>query len=277
MHSLSARAGFLSQDDNSDRARLRRALTRATHLDDVEQIDFLRALLSADDPPAVPAEGRERLRFEMFSSLLWGYRPGEPPELAEGLRRLWVVADARADLLALLEVRRAALLRPTHRMEELPFVPLRVHGTYSLGEALAGLGLVAADRPRRVQAGVFHLADLRADAFFVTLHKTEAHYSPSTMYRDYALSRDLFHWESQSTTSPGTPTGRRYIEHRARGHTILLFARAHKRGRAGTNPYVFLGPAEYVRHEGSRPIAFTWRLRRPMPPGTYREARLARA
>ena len=39
------------------------------------------------------------------------------------------------------------------------------------------------------------------DAFFVTLKKSEADYSPTTMYRDYPISPTLFHWESQSTTS----------------------------------------------------------------------------
>lgn len=31
------------------------------------------------------------------------------------------------------------------------------------------------------------------------------------MYRVYAISPDLFHWESQSTTSVQSPTGQRYL------------------------------------------------------------------
>lgn len=60
------------------------------------------------------------------------------------------------------------------------------------------------------------------DAFFVTLSKSEAEYSPSTMYRDYPISPTLFHWESQSTTSVASPTGRRYL---TGGSTVLLFVR----------------------------------------------------
>ncbi len=56
------------------------------------------------------------------------------------------------------------------------------------------------------------LADRNVDAFFITLKKSEADYSPTTMYADYPISRDLFHWESQSTTSVNSPTGRRYLD-----------------------------------------------------------------
>jgi Domain of unknown function (DUF3427) len=111
--------------------------------------------------------------------------------------------------------------------------------------------------------------------FFVTLQKSEKHYSPTTRYRDYALSPDLFHWESQSTTSVASPTGQRYIHHRTRGTNILLFVRETRRDGAATQPYVFLGPADYEAHKGDRPIAITWRLRVPMPAELIQKARVA--
>ena len=96
------------------------------------------------------------------------------------------------------------------------------------------------------------IEELQSDAFFVTLNKSETEYSPSTLYRDYALSPTLFHWESQSTTSVDSKTGQRYINHRQRGTNILIFVREAKEDDLGTSPYVFLGPAEYVSHEGDR-------------------------
>ena len=89
------------------------------------------------------------------------------------------------------------------------------------------------------------------------------------------MSPDLFHWESQSTTSADSATGRRYLEHRARGTHVLLFVRATRRDALGTAPYVFLGPADYVSHTGDRPMAITWRLRHPMPTEMYLAARAA--
>ncbi len=45
------------------------------------------------------------------------------------------------------------------------------------------------------------------------------------MYDDYAISDELFHWQSQSTTPSTSPTGLRYINHAKSFHTILLFVR----------------------------------------------------
>lgn len=58
-----------------------------------------------------------------------------------------------------------------------------------------------------------------------------------------------------STTSASSPTGQRYIRGES---TKLLFVREEANGQFGTAPYVFVGPVEYVSHEGDRPIAFTW-------------------
>ncbi len=41
-----------------------------------------------------------------------------------------------------------------------------------------------------------------------------------------------------------------------------------------TAPYLFLGPAYYVSHEGDRPMAVTWRLKFPIPIRFYRGFRL---
>ena len=34
--------------------------------------------------------------------------------------------------------------------------------------------------------------------------------------------------------------------------------------RGGPSPYVCVGPADYLSHEGERPMAIPWRLRHPM-------------
>jgi len=127
-----------------------------------------------------------------------------------------------------------------------------------------------------MREGVAWCPEVNADAFLVTLKKSDTDYSPTTMYRDFALSPNLFHWESQSTTTAASPTGQRYIHHRERGSHVLLFVREAKKGVFGDGaPYIFLGPADYVSHEGDRPMAITWRLRRPMPTEVYLGARAA--
>ena len=62
---------------------------------------------------------------------------------------------------------------------------------------------------------------------------------------------------------------------RARGPHIMLFVRDASSDTGHTQPYVFLGPADYVSHSGERPIAITWRLRMPMPARLFQQAKVA--
>jgi HKD family nuclease len=157
-------------------------------------------------------------------------------------------------------------------------IPLLAHARYSRDEILAAYAVGTPERPPQVREGVKHVADAKTDLFFVTLNKSDRDYSPTTMYRDYAISRELFHWESQATQSPNMPGIRRYVEHERRGHTIMLFVRARKRGPDGTTPpYYCLGPARYVQSSGDRPVSFTWRLETAMPEELFEVARTVAA
>jgi len=118
-----------------------------------------------------------------------------------------------------------------------------------------------------------HAKSISADLFFVTLNKAESDYSPTTMYDDYAISDELFHWQSQSTTPAGSPTGLRYINHAKRFHTILLFVQEDRSRNNLTIPFTFLGPVDYVSHRGSRPMSIIWRLRHKLPAKLIRNIR----
>ena len=115
--------------------------------------------------------------------------------------------------------------------------------------------------------------DAQADLFAFTLDKTSGSFSPTTRYRDYAISRELIHWESQSATRADSDTGRRYQRPRRRsGTSVMLFARLRTDDRA----FWFLGPATYVRHVGERPMAITWRLTHSAPRRPVRRVRRRR-
>ena len=131
------------------------------------------------------------------------------------------------------------------------------------------------EQPNRIREGTKFNKETQSDLFFVTLEKTEKGYSPTTLYKDYAISHELFHWESQSVTSQASATGQRYIHHRQRGTNILLFVRRARKIGNRTAPYMFLGFADYVSHERERPIAFVWRLRRSVPADFFREVKVA--
>jgi transposase InsO family protein len=149
--------------------------------------------------------------------------------------------------------------------------PLTIHAQFTRDEILVGIGHWSLGRRPDLREGVLHLAQSKVDAFFVTLQKTEEDYSPTTMYEDYLISHELFHWQSQSNTSAESPTGRRYIRHRELGYVPLLFVRDSKTSLTGlAAPYVFLGPCDYVSHEGSRPMSIVWRLKYPVPVRLFR-------
>jgi hypothetical protein len=119
-------------------------------------------------------------------------------------------------------------------------------------------------RRRSHREGVLRLSALQTELFFVTLDKSEGGFSPTTSYRDYAISRDHFHWETQNSAAEDTPTGRRYIQEHASGWRFLLFVRETR-----DDAFVALGPVHYLSHTGERPMGITWRLEKPLPAGLF--------
>ena len=158
-----------------------------------------------------------------------------------------------------------------------PGVSLRSHGTYRRDEVLAGIGWADGTRKTRGQAaGVVYSEATNVDALLVTLHKEDKDFAPSTRYRDYPISADLFHWESQSRTRADSETGRRYRDSAASDWRILLFVR-HKPddSRGFTSPYLFLGRVRYVSHESEKPMRITWKLDVEMPLDFFSEVKIA--
>ncbi|MDD4495534.1 MAG: DUF3427 domain-containing protein [Eubacteriales bacterium] len=142
--------------------------------------------------------------------------------------------------------------------------PLDLHCTYTRDQLLVAMDFL---KPTTVREGVKYLSDKKLDVFFITLNKSDKDYSPTTMYNDYSINESLFHWQSQSTTGADSITGQRYIHHRDTGNKILLFVREFKTDRVSGSAaaYTFLGTANYVTHEGSKPMNITWRLDKPIP------------
>lgn len=148
----------------------------------------------------------------------------------------------------------------------LPFKSaLELHRLYLRDELLAGLGFYSWERQPSQREGVLRLKDKDCDVLLVTLNKSEKDYSESTMYRDYAISDRLFHWQSQSTTSETSLTGQRYIHQVERQSTVLLFVRENKKSHGIGAPYYYLGPATFVESTGSHPMNIVWELQHPMP------------
>jgi len=235
-------------------------LRQLAEVDDPDLLDALLDLLASPEGE-VPADPD---LAALALSLLWG-RPR--PSLQAVLDALRANEHWSEDVRDLAAWRRGNLLRPPARRFPQLTGPLRLHARYTREQVLIALGKWRFESPGLSNTGVEHIPERRVDAFFVTIDKDAKRFSPQTMYEDYALNAEQFHWQSQSTTSIDSPTGQRYLHHAERGYTPLLFLRRSNEKRRGlTEPYCYLGPLRYLRHEGSRPISIVWRLQHPMPP-----------
>jgi hypothetical protein len=254
---LLADAGLVEAARDPDEERLAKGLRRLSHINCPLQIQ---AAMKYLERAAAPEAGIA----EMLHVSLWGSKH-EGMSLAEADKRLRDNPVVLADLQSILEYRlKHSPLIATENTTA--YEPLAIHAAYTRDEILIALGhWDFRSRPSQ-REGVLHLKDRKMDVFFVTLQKSEDEYSPTTMYEDYLISQDQFHWQSQSNTSEQSPTGQRYVHHRDKGYTPLLFVRETKNLPSGLSaPYHFLGPCRYLSHTGSRPISIVWKLEYSVP------------
>lgn len=272
---LRQEAGVTTRPAGPVEESLLRRVRTFSHVDDKDRANAYLRILSDDAPSYSALDPRSQLFARMLFFSFWPDGGGFA-SYDDGLSALREEANTRADTRSVIELSMAAAAHVARPLNGgLSWLPLRVHGRYTREEALAALGYVSLDgrKPNSFREGVLWCEEAQADALFVTLKKAEADYSPTTMYRDYAISPEVFHWESQSVTTVASPTGQRYLNHRRRGTYVLLFSRRDKSTEFGTGaPFLFLGTAQYESHRGERPIAITWRLDVPMPADAFAEA-----
>ncbi len=271
---LKRAAGWDHSAPGPDDVTLRGAFGRMLHIDDLERLRAVRELLNAASGSGVGGSERVRRLAAMLHFSLWGSRT--PFSSAEAsLQRLLANPGRAEELIELSGVLHDRIHRVTPALEVVGSRPLHVHARYSRDEALAAFGM--RDLNGTWGSGVRWVPGDQADVFFVTLVKTEAHFSPTTMYADHAISPTLFQWESQNATAERSPTGQRYINHRTMGTTVHLFVRETKTadGTLGTPPYLYAGPMSYASHTGERPMRILWRLEHALPADIYHAAKVA--
>ncbi len=271
---LRREAGLPTAPAGPDEAGLLKRVASFVHVDDPERAEVYSRLADPGGPAYGDLTERDRRLARMLFFTVWPDRGGFDSYDA-GLAHLRRHPAVCAEIgeLAAYALDQARHL-PTPLGEGMQHVPLRSHAHYRREEILAALDWASMSRKAHGHAtGVAWAPETSTDALLVNLRKTERDFSPTTMYRDYALRPDLFHWESQNATSPASETGRRYLGHRERGTHVALFVRESPTDDLGEGaPFLCLGLCDYVSHQGERPIAITWALRREMPGETFRAA-----
>ena len=246
---------------------LLKTIGRLVHVDDLERIVTWQGILEEKNSDQISKlQGRNRRLGLMLFAIL--ANRGQP--VVEADRTLGRIHDSIeyrneiSDLLSILSDRIRTVSQPLDTSTE---VPLASHATYTLGEIMAAYSRISKHGTLVLpQGGVLWDRPTKTDLLFVTLEKSDKDYSPTTRYSDYPISPTLFHWETQNSASPDTPTGRRYIEQVDLGTNVILFVRERRKGDRGeTLPYHCLGRAFYRSHESERPMKILWELERPMP------------
>ncbi|WP_298255247.1 DUF3427 domain-containing protein [uncultured Arthrobacter sp.] len=250
-------------------------MVRFLHVDDPERGEAYAKLLAPACPPYADLGSREQIFARMLFYTLWSDGGGFSTYDAglSYLRQHRFVCSEIQQLLALgVSTSRRASKGLGLGLQQ---IPLLSHATYRREEVLAALSYGSLEAGKNVQhrEGVAWSPQTSTDAFFVTLSKDAKNHSASTMYKDYAISPELFHWESQNATSPSSPTGRRYLDRKGHGSHVLIFTRPTAEDETGLAvPYTCLGAVDYVQHSGEKPIAITWKLQRAMPADVFAEA-----
>jgi len=256
-------AGLLTTPESSEEAYFGHRFSDLLHDDDPEQTDLLLRV----GGPAVSYQtlsDRDRQRLQMLAYQIDGQHhqagTGEAflgrlvgaPELRSELGELGGVLQARGNLR----------FRPVPGLED---VPLCLHAGYGIREILTAVGWLTAERRKPFKAGVLALHDRKVELLFVTLDKSEG-FHDAIAYRDYAISAEKFHWQSQNAAGPDTPAGRRYLDSPHNGWSFQLFVR-----RSKGEPYRACGPVTLEMAHGEKPMSIEWKLAVPLPVRLFQE------
>ncbi|HWQ89045.1 MAG TPA: DUF3427 domain-containing protein, partial [Desulfitobacteriaceae bacterium] len=214
----------------------------------------------------------ERIMLKMFHYTIWGKGLDDLDNRFDSIEEaiFWAIDDPLlyAELLDLLEYQYLQINfvdKPLDMAKEENGYPLDLYCSYTLDQILAALGKHTEKTKSHFREGVLYLKEKKLDVFFVTLNKSEKDYSPSTMYQDYSINEELFHWQSQSRTTEESLTGQRYIKQAVSGGNVLFFVREYKKEATLASPYTCLGFADFQSHYGSAPLSIVWKMRDPLP------------
>lgn len=281
---LLRRSGLMQGQAPEGEAALLKRVSAFLHVDDPRRVAAYTRLLEDDAPVYDALEERDQAYARMLFFQLW--------PLGGNIRKGFANYDAGFATLrqqhAVRDELRQVLAYNLEHTEHVPIpllgiggmagLPLTVHASYTREEILPALrqSFIGGFMPGDFREGVKWCGSIETDALLITLDKDEKDFSPQTRYHDYALSETRFHWESQNQTSDTSPTGLRYQHHAKEGSHVLLFVRRYKSTDiGGAQPWMLLGPAEYDTHNGSKPMAITWKLTHEIPADVWTYSAIA--
>jgi len=264
---LLAEAGVVKNFDYKKYKKESDGISRLLHMNSKEFIQFILRILKTDKFNYKNLDKKEKLVLNMFYYELWQdtLEKSGFDNIEDSINKLKECPSLLNEIISILEYNLENIDFKEKDMDLEYTCPLKLHCRYSMSEVLAAFEEHKLDHKSSFREGVKYLDDKKTDIFFITLNKAEKDYSETTMYDDYAIDDEYFHWQSQSGISDSSPTGQRYINHNSLGGNVVLFVRERKKVNGITEPYYCLGTAKFVSYEGSKPMSIVWKLDNKMP------------
>ncbi|MGD9417661.1 MAG: DUF3427 domain-containing protein [Verrucomicrobiota bacterium JB025] len=267
-----ARAAGTSAVSDPDLKAARSSLKRICLRTDPEMLERMMTLSKsrvAEDPSSY---GFTEEQAAALHYLLWA-KKGEVVgvDSYRASFEKWLRNETSAkDMVEVVQWRKKQHRYPTKKVAG----PLRLHAAYGTAEIKAAFGLANLEKSGATGVGVISVKSQKTYIHLVTFRKEDRDFAPTTRYKDYLISRNTLHWESQAGTTQSSATGQNYLNFAARGYKVLFFARLEKRHEGETAPFIFLGQAaELISYEGNRPISMVWRLESDVPAELFEIAR----
>ena len=256
-------AGIIEDDRDVD-DKIYSMMTGFFHVNSARLLDYWIRYI---DGNKVANSEEERIMRNMLYYTFYKKHPAKCgfQSIDEGIESVLKETFVRDEVLQILKYNRKHISFVAGRNEYSYLCPLDLHCRYNTNQIMAAFGLFTETESPEFREGVKRFENKKTDIFFINLNKSEKDFSPSTMYEDYAINDKLFHWQSQSQDRQASAKIQRYINHKNTGDIISLFVREFKRIDSYTAPYTFLGNADYVKHEGERPVSFVWKLHNSIP------------
>jgi hypothetical protein len=269
---LQRSAELLAGPEEPEEEYFGRRVGALLHIDDPEQIALMQAL-GQPDLEKLAEDPRSVLRMQMLAYQVDGTasRVGSGSEFVRRLQQNPHSLKELTELAEILELTALSHGRPIRGLED---VPLCLHAHYRINEILAAVGYLTAERRPRFGEGVLRLNERKTELLFVTLDKRNG-YHDAISYQDYALSHELFHWQTQNSCSPQSTSGQRYLGSvgaEKNGWQFQLFVRSDK-----DSAYLACGPVILKDAHGARPMNINWQLEEPLPAAAFAQFSILRA
>ncbi len=264
-------AGLIPDTQTEEERLFGKSIMRSIHIDSIERLKWLYDFFSSVSLPNITDLNKNDFNYLQMWAAVFGSSEdfGNTINL---LKSFWKYDNIKNEYCELVSILLDKVSHKTYWWENNYSIPLEIHSRYSRDEILGAIGDIRNGKLFKPREGVYFNSNIKCNLLFVTLNKSEKDYSPTTMYKDYAISETLFHWQSQSNTKQNSKKGKRHISHKEYGITPLLFVRKNKKDDRGeTEPYFFAGPLEIQKWEGERPINIIWKLIEPLPADVYKE------